>query len=82
MNTLKIPILALIQREREHLLIVSESNSSSPLKYSDTPIKESINIMAFKKTAKTLIEKKKSRSADNISDIKTNYHVVRVVQTS
>jgi hypothetical protein len=25
MNTLKIPILALIQREREHLLLVSES---------------------------------------------------------
>ena len=25
MNTLKIPILALIQREREHLLMVSES---------------------------------------------------------
>ena len=25
MNTLKIPILALIQREREHILIVSES---------------------------------------------------------
>jgi hypothetical protein len=52
------------------LLQASECfNSSSPLKYSDTPIKESINIMAFKKTAKTLREKKIKNNDPQITSV-------------